>query len=136
MDHEAKLTTFDLLVEWIKDGDQQVDEHGKVERNVAPKTHVRAEPVEPGLLPQLALPLHFVPHAVDLLEEARYLAVLLVLLCGQKDALLGLVSQVLANSWHRKNYLLHGSVFSNDLERSRRQIQSRGQMAWSLENAQ
>ena len=102
-------------IERIEEGDEQVDEHGKVERHVAPDAHVRAEPVEPRLLAQLALPPHLAPHAVERLEEARYLAVLLVLLGGQEDALLGLFGQVLAYGRHRKHDLLHCAILSYDL---------------------
>ncbi len=75
---------------------------------------MRAEPVEPKLLPQLPLPLHLVPHGVH--RVVCDLAVLLVLLRTHEDALLGLLGQVLAHCGHREHDLLHGAVLADDLD--------------------
>ena len=119
--------TFNPTVKRIKNGHQQIDEPGKIKRYIAPQAHVRAEPVQPGLLPEFALPLHLIPHGVDRIEEIGDLAILLVLLRGQKYALLGFLGQILAYGGHGKHNLLHGAVLTDyfDLSGVRRVVGER-----------
>ena len=64
----------------------------------------------------MLLPHHLSKHFLNLFEEVRHLASLFVP-CGTRvDLALGLLRQVLTLLRDGKHYLLHGTVFSHDLQ--------------------
>lgn len=65
---------------------------------------------------QLLLPVHLIEEVFRAQEKVIDLAALLIPLCGVVDSQFGLLGEELADVGHRKDYLLHGTIQSYDLD--------------------
>ncbi len=58
-------------MEWIEDGDDDVDKDGAHEDDVAPEGHVTRDPKQSRIASQLFLPFHLGKHVLRFLEEVE-----------------------------------------------------------------
>ena len=82
--YSVKLT-WKFVGERVEGSDDDVDEDGAGEDDVAPEGHVPGDPEERLVRPQRLLPLHLVEHVLGLLEEIRHLRALVVPLRVSQD---------------------------------------------------
>ncbi len=67
----SRIRSGSISVEWVEEGDNQVDNDGQVEEDLTPDGHVRADPKEERLSSSFQLSFHLVNRVVDTFENWR-----------------------------------------------------------------